>query len=317
MKRSLLVLWLVAVGAAGVSSACTDGTAPAGVDASSSPDLVGVGQFTTVDVPGATATVLFAINDDGVAVGRYASAGVTHGFVRSAAGELSTIDFPGAGFTVAGAINNRGDIVGWYTLPTAPAVRHGFLLKDGAFTSFDPPGSIFTNVLGVNDRSEIVGRFCTRAPCAVPGSGDFHGFLLSDGQFTILDVPGSNETNAWKTNDRGETVGGFGVAGGDAALFLFRDGTFTTMALPDGKHVNEDTGGINALGDIVGQYCDASPCLTGGPNEHGFVLSNGLLTTIDIPGATVTGAFGINARRQVVGGYFDAAGVLHGYLLQP
>jgi hypothetical protein len=69
---------------------------------------------------------------------------------------------PGAGFTVSGALNNRGDIVGWYTLPAAPAVRHGFLLRDGEFTTFDPPGSIFTNVLGINDRGDIVGRSCTR-----------------------------------------------------------------------------------------------------------------------------------------------------------
>ena len=31
-----------------------------------------------------------------------------------------------------------------YALPTAPTARHGFLLKDGLYTSFDPPGSVFT-----------------------------------------------------------------------------------------------------------------------------------------------------------------------------
>jgi hypothetical protein len=160
------------------------------------------GRFATVDVPGATATRLFAINDWGVAVGRYESAGQTHGFRRSATGKLATIDFPDAGFTVAGALNNRGDIVGWYTLPIAPTVRHGFLLQDGQFTTFDPPGSTFTNALGINDRGDIVGRFCTITSfvCRQPGSGDFHGFLLRDGVFTILDVPGSIETNAWKIN---------------------------------------------------------------------------------------------------------------------
>src|SRR5713101_6001011 len=208
------------------------GLAPATPSSGTSSSLVGppaieAGRFTTVDVPGATATRLFAINDHGVAVGRYESAGRTHGFVRSATGELATIDFPGAGFTVAGALNNRGDIVGWYTLPVAPAFRHGFLLQAA--------------------------------------------------EFTILDVPGSIETNAWKVNDRGDIVGGFGIAGGGVELFVLGNGEFTTFAIPNVMPLSEDNGGINARGDIVGRYCDASPCLTG-PMGHGFVISGGALT---------------------------------------
>src|SRR6266849_1354242 len=246
------------------------GLAPATPSSGTSSSLVGppaieAGRFTTVDVPGATATRLFAINDYGVAVGRYESAGRTHGFVRSATGELATIDFPGAGFTVAGALNNRGDIVGWYTLPVAPAFRHGFLLQDGQFTTFDPPGSTFTNALGINDRGDIVGRFV--------------------------------------------------IAGGGVELFVLGNGEFTTFAIPNVMPLSEDNGGINALGDIVGRYCDASPCLTG-PMGHGFVISGGALTTIDVPGAVGTGTFGINGRREVVGGYFDAGGALHGYVMQ-
>src|SRR6266852_6280451 len=267
------------------------GLAPATPSSGTSSSLVGppaieAGRFTTVDVPGATATRLFAINDYGVAVGRYESAGRTHGFVRSATGEVATIDFPGAGFTVAGALNNRGDIVGWYTLPVAPAFRHGFLLQDGQFTT-----------------------------CRPPGNGDFRGFLLRDAEFTILDVPRSIETNAWKVNDRGDIVGGFGIAGGGVELFVLGNGEFTTFAIPNVMPLSEDNGGINALGDIVGRYCDASPCLTG-PMGHGFVISGGALTTINVPGAVGTGTFGINGRREVVGGYFDAGGALHGYVMQ-
>jgi uncharacterized membrane protein len=168
-------------------------------------------------------------------------------------------------------------------------------------------------VLGIDDRGDITGRYCTRTPCREPGSGDFHGFLLRDGEFTTIDVPGSIETNAWKSNDRGEIVGSFGVAGGGVELFIVRDGEFTTFALPDGKALSPDNGGINARGDIVGKYCDASPCRIG-PTGHGFALRRGQLTTIDVPGALSTGTFGINARRDVVGGYYDAAGTLHGYL---
>jgi len=40
-----------------------------------------------------------------------------------------------------------------------------------------------------------------------------------------------------------------------------------------------------------------------------------IFITIDFPGARLTGARGINARGDIVGGYDDAAGVTHGYLL--
>ena len=325
MKRFSPVSLLAALLVAGAMSACSDFDAPtatprmsalADASANRSHDPLEAGELRVVDVPGATSSVLFAINDEGVAVGRYASAGRTHGLVRSATGELTTIDFPGAGFTVAGALNNRGDIVGWYTLPAAPAVRHGFLLRDGEFTTFDPPGSVFTNTLGINDRGDIVGRFCTLTVCREPGRGDFHGFLLRDGEFTVLDVPGSNETNAWKINNRGEILGGFGIASGGMQLFLLRKDEHTTFGLPNGKFLSEDNGGLNARGDIVGKYCDASPCLTGPTGAHGFAITHGRLTTIDVPGALGTGTFGINARREVVGGYYDAGGVLRGYVMR-
>lgn len=318
MKRLPSLSLLGALVAAG-TIACADGTSPIRPDArigapvDHSNTRAEPGTFTTIDVPGATATVAFGINAEGTTVGRYVSAGRTHGFVRTPDGEITTIDFPGAGFTASGAINNRGDIVGWYTLPTSAAIRHGFLLKDGEFTSFDPPGSIFTNALGIDERGDITGRYCTRSPCREPGSGDFHGFLLRDGEFTVIDVPGSIETNAWKINDRGEIVGGDGPVAGVVELFLYRDGAYTTFSLPNGKSLSEDNGGINARGDIVGKYCDVSPCRIG-PSGHGFALTRDGFVTIDVPGSTGTSAYGINARRDVAGGYFDAAGTLHGFI---
>jgi uncharacterized membrane protein len=138
--------------------------------------VTSLGTVTPIDVPGATSTLAVDINASGAIVGRYFSVGQTHGFLRNPEGEFSTIDVPGAIFTVAGGINNRGDIVGWYSLPTAPAQRHGFLLQDGIFTFFDPPGSTLTNLLSINERGDIVGRYCALVPCT-PGTGDVHGFV--------------------------------------------------------------------------------------------------------------------------------------------
>jgi uncharacterized membrane protein len=95
-----------------------------------------------------------------------------------------------------------------------------------------------------------------------------HGFLLSGGQYTTLDDPNAGT---------GPFVG-----------------TFAT--------------GINARGDIVGQYQDA------GGGFHGFLLRHGQYTTLDAPNALFTGASGINDSGQIVGQYGDRRNGSHGYL---
>jgi uncharacterized membrane protein len=334
IRRKLLIP--AAIIASVVITACSDMTAPkklipgglpaaailapsqvAAADRGESPS-VKTFDFTTFDVPGASSTLALDINAEGVIVGRYVIAGKTHGFLRSKAAEFTTIDFPGSVFTVAAGINRRGDIVGMYSLPAAPTVRRGYLLRNGQFTSIDPPGSNLTNALGINDRGEIVGRFCTLAKCLpFPGNGDYHGFLLREGEFTTINFPGSHETNAFKINDRGQIIGGYGAPDGNELPFVSRKGKFTSIALPGPKQVSQDNGGINGRGDIVGVYCDgAPPCFIGPTRIHGYVLSGDDFTTIDVPGALATAAVGINTRGEIVGYSFDASGSGHGYLLR-
>jgi uncharacterized membrane protein len=203
-----------------------------------------------------------------------------------------------------------------YALPSAPAERHGYLLRGGVFTTIDPQGSKFTNALGINARGDVVGRYCTSLPCGRPGSGKYHGFLWHDGEITTFDVPDSKETNAWKINAEGEIIGGFRYADGINHLFILRGGEFTTFDLPGGLPVAEDDGGINARGDIVGVYCGASPCDFVSPVNHGFVVRRGALTTIDFPGATSTQVLGISARGSLAGAYVDASARSHGFLLK-
>jgi len=51
---------------------------------------------------------------------------------------------------------------------------------------------------------------------------------------------------------------------------------------------------------------------------HGFLDSGGNFTTIDVPGATVTVALGINAAGQIVGLLDDnTSRFLHGFLASP
>lgn len=60
--------------------------------------------------------------------------------------------------TSAKGINARGDIVGVYS---AGGIQHGFLLRDGTYTSLDfpIPGVRATSANGINARGEIVGQY--------------------------------------------------------------------------------------------------------------------------------------------------------------
>src|SRR3954468_23340926 len=58
---------------------------------------------------------------------------------------------------------------------------------------------------------------------------------------------------------------------------------------------------------IAGEFDDA------GGNTHGFVLSNGVFSQMDVPGAVYTSVNGINANGDISGIYVDAGGRFHGY----
>ena len=272
-------------------------------------------RWSSIDYPGATSTTALDVSPAGDIVGSYTDATGTHGYLLGRNGRFTPIDFPNAVFTRAAGINARRDIVGTYRLPTDPAnVRHGFRLSEGQFMTIEPPGAVFTNPLGINERGDIVGRFCLTTPCR-PEGPNVHGFLLSDGEFTRIDVPDAKGTNAWKVNARGDIVGGYTDADGKRRVFLLgghkRD--VITVDVPGVVENANENGGINSQRDIVGGYCDTAPCTGASRDAHGFLLSGGLLTTIDVPGAILTEAFGINERGDIVGVYEDAAG-LHGFL---
>ena len=69
--------------------------------------------------------------------------------------------------------------------------------------------------------------------------------------------------------------------------------------------------GINSSGQIVGTYA----VTVGQTNfNHGFLVSNGVYSTVDFPSAATTFAYGNNDGGQIVGAYQDGAGTTHGFL---
>ena len=62
-------------------------------------------------------------------------------------------------------------------------------------------------------------------------------------------------------------------------------------------------------------YSDTDPAAPSADDRRGFLRDQrGRFTTIHVPGAVQTQAFGINNRGQVVGEYLDADGTIHGFL---
>ena len=271
-----------------------------------------VGDFVSLDVPGASFTYAIDVNNSGVVVGRYADANGTHGFVLNQ-GVFTSIDFPGAVLTVAQGINDLGQIVG--SFQDGDAVDHGFVLSRGVFHQVDFPGSINSQCHGINKQGEIVGRYHDFHTPAAGGNKDHeHGFLLTDEHFTSIDFPDSVTTDAWKITDSGDIVGDWSSNGNFYVHgYILHAGQFTSFDFPDSRLTASRK--IDTSGQMVGIY--QSKLLNGGTSnpgrEHGFVLVNGAYSSFDFPGSTLTDGSAINDAGLIVGGYSDSGGKRHGY----
>ncbi len=218
-------------------------------------------------------------------------------------GTFTAIDYPGGNLTVAQGINPRGDIVGYYRNPDG--AYHAFLLDHGVYARIDYPNAAYTDAWAINAAGDIVGSY-------TDVDGATHGYLLRRGRFTSFDVPAALFTAGFGINAEGDIVGHFGAPpAGKMNGFLLRNGTFSTYDYPDPNLMTCGMG-INAGEDtIVGHY-------QVGTLVHGFVLSEGVFTTLDIPGAKTTQPYGINPEGDIVGFYVEAAnGKVHGFYRDP
>jgi uncharacterized membrane protein len=286
--------------------------------------------FTTIDVPGATATAANG-NSTHEIVGEYVDkVGNTHGFVWNK-GTPTTIDVPGAVATSLNGINAAGDVMGTYG---KGGRNHAFAMIKGILTTLDPTPDD-TNSQGgfINAQGEAVGTYRDGNPNPKPPDQfeKRRGFIWRKGVFTntSINVPGDHPlfgTVALGTNDVGDVVGNYVDQNDPTSPFIPRHG-FLRTSKGDYSTFNVRGAiitvaeGTNNSGTIVGAYVDAQGGL------HGFVLSKRVLskdvittvdvTTVEVPGASGTQINSINAKGEIVGEYFDANDVQHGFLGTP
>jgi hypothetical protein len=116
----------------------------------------------TIDVPNASLTQAFGINDkgNGEIVGIFTdSSNRTHGFLRDVTGRFAPIDVPNASLTQAFGINNTDQIVGAATFGNQTG---GFLLDVAGHFTYVVASSTFTQAFGINNLGTIAGPFSFR-----------------------------------------------------------------------------------------------------------------------------------------------------------
>jgi hypothetical protein len=174
------------------------------------------------------------------------------------------------------------------------------------FGIFTYPGSVGSFAAGVTKSGHMVGGY---GPNNNVNSPSNDGFLLNGTKFTTLDYPGAVFTQPNGINDAGVIVGVWGTSlySVDIHGFKLAGKSYTSFDYP-GATEGTTAIGINKSGDIVGDWSDNTT------TEHGFLLSKGVFTSIDVPGAYYTIAWGINNSGEIAGWYGLTASDSHGFI---
>ena len=198
--------------------------------------------------------------------------------------------FPGTTGTFAFGINDLGWIVGNYS---TPGNSHGFVLKNGKYTSFDVQGATYTQPYAINIWGDIVGRWADSAGLIT------HGFILSNGRYTTIDVPmpGVYFTYPEAINALGDVVGWYMAADNVPHGFLWERHRFSTIDYPAAGVTETIASGINDLGQIVGIYNTSD-------GTHSFIKDGPRFRNVDgqPPSGVQFFANAINDRDQIAGG---------------
>lgn len=166
-------------------------------------------------------------------------------------------------------------------------------VKEFEITELGTFGGNLSGARGINNLGQVVG--CSEGP---GGTWDLRVFLYDGNTMNDLgNLPGHNQTYGNSINDKGQIVGGSRQRSGPYRGFLYDNGVF--IDLGDLGVNTTDARDINEKGQITG--------VTNVPGYGpvGFLYEDGIMTGIK----GIKGATGINDKTEIVGDWFDGAGV--------
>jgi uncharacterized membrane protein len=216
------------------------------------------------------------------------------------------VDYPDAVATTLSGINAQGDIVGSYR--DSESTTHGFVLRDGVFTTIDIAGAAGTDARGINPAGDIVGGYW------LPGepAANIHGYVLRrDATLEYIDYPEQINTIPQRLLPDGTILGCY--HGTDTMMSMFgmwmRDGITDATAQSASMH----NGATPDLSVIAGLFTDLSEPAPRA--AWGYVIENGVFTRFRVPGSNMTAVWDVGPSGALVGVYRNAAGI-HGFLLE-
>lgn len=212
-------------------------------------------------------------------------------------------------------INNSGVIAGYFGSGQKGHPNRGYTTRRpyARFQGENVPGAAQTQAIGINNTGDTVGFW-------VDGQGANHGFYKLHGRgFKTVDFPTNNNAKPkvdqlLGINDRGMTVGFYTDGKGTNHGFTYSIGKRRFHEIKPGGDTNVTASGINNLGDIAG-FAD-----NGGTTEGFLLRSDGKVFHLQVPGASMTQAFGVNDGDEVVGTYTVGSGnsaATHGFVWVP
>jgi probable HAF family extracellular repeat protein len=219
---------------------------------------------------------------------------------------FKAVNYPGASNTQIFAVNNASHYVGAFY--DAQVNGHAMYFDGKTLAALDPSGVIGTApnsfAFSLNNRGDIAGSY-------TDASGSYHGYLYNHGKITDIEFPGGFNTQAFGVNDLRQVIGVFTDSAKAPHAFLLRRGVYKQIDLPNG--IQTVPFSINDSTEIVGQFVNVAKT-TG----HGYLqIKSGKFTLYDAPHAAPNSTYliSINNRNQIVGFYFDKAGMYHNILL--